>query len=92
MPKQLTTSEVNVALNTLQGWSRQKNALVRTFAFKNYYESVAFVNATAWISHAANHHPDIELGYNRVVVRYSTHSAGGITTKDIECARKVSVL
>ena len=51
------------------GWSLANNELRRTFKFKNYYESTAFVNATAWISHRENHHPDIELGYNQVTMQ-----------------------
>ena len=50
-------------------WQVQNNELRRTFSFKNYHEAMAFVNATAWISHQENHHPDIELGYNKVTRR-----------------------
>jgi len=70
----------------------EKNEIRRTFKFKNYYESMAFVNATAWISHRENHHPDIELGYNKVTMRYSTHSAGGLTMNDFICAAKIDNL
>ena len=53
---------------------------------------MAFVNATAWISNGEDHHPDNELGYNRVKMRYSTHSAGGLTENDFICAAKVDAL
>ena len=53
---------------------------------------LAFVNATAWISHRENHHPDIELGYNRVTLRYTTHAANGLTENDFICAAKVDAL
>ncbi len=76
----------------LPGWTRVGKELVKTFAFSDYYEAMAFVNATAWISHAEDHHPDIELGYNKVKMRYSTHSAGGITEKDFLCAARVDAL
>ena len=69
-----------------------KEEIWRTFKFKNYYEALAFVNATAWISHRENHHPDIELGYNKVTMRYSTHSAGGLTMNDFICAAKMDAL
>ena len=79
-------------LKQVPGWSIANNELRRTFKFKNYYESTAFVNATAWISHRENHHPDIELGYNQVTMRYSTHSAGGLTESDFICAAKINAL
>jgi 4a-hydroxytetrahydrobiopterin dehydratase len=66
--------------------------LRREFRFKNYYETMAFVNAVAWIAHAADHHPDLEVGYNRCVVRYSTHDAGGLTEKDFASVLKVEGL
>ncbi|HEY4328496.1 MAG TPA: 4a-hydroxytetrahydrobiopterin dehydratase [Phycisphaerae bacterium] len=69
-----------------------KGELRRTFKFKNYHESMAFVNATAWVSHREDHHPDIELGYNKVTMRYTTHSAGGVTENDFICAAKVDAL
>jgi 4a-hydroxytetrahydrobiopterin dehydratase len=92
MPKPLKAAEIKQHLKLLSGWSLKKNALEKAFDFKDYYEAMAFVNATAWISHAANHHPDIELGYNKVKMRYSTHSAGGITASDFACAAKVEKL
>jgi 4a-hydroxytetrahydrobiopterin dehydratase len=92
MPKALKADEIKQHLKLLKGWSLKKKALEKAFDFKDYYEAMAFVNATAWISHAANHHPDIELGYNKVKMRYSTHSAGGITVLDFECARHVDAL
>jgi 4a-hydroxytetrahydrobiopterin dehydratase len=53
---------------------------------------MAFVNATAWISHRENHHPDIELSYNQVTMRYSTHKVGGLTLNDFVCAAKIDSL
>lgn len=88
----LTSDQVRDALAKLDGWNQAGQQIARTFEFKNYYETMAFVNATAWISHREDHHPDLEVGYNRCMVRYSTHSAGGITAKDIECAGKIDRL
>ena len=79
-------------LKQIPGWQISGSELRRTFNFKNYYESTAFVNATAWISHREDHHPDIELGYNKVTLRYSTHSVGGLTQNDFICAAKVNAL
>jgi 4a-hydroxytetrahydrobiopterin dehydratase len=64
----------------------------RTFRFDNYYQTMAFVNALAWIAHAEDHHPDIEVGYNRCRVRYSTHAIGGLSENDFICAAKIDVL
>ena len=64
----------------------------RTFGFRNYYQTMAFVNALAWIAHAEDHHPDIEVGYNRCVVHYSTHSVGGLSENDFICAAKIDAL
>ena len=64
----------------------------RTFRFGNYYQTMAFVNALAWIAHAEDHHPDIEVGYNRCHVRYSTHAIGGLSENDFICAAKIDAL
>jgi 4a-hydroxytetrahydrobiopterin dehydratase len=64
----------------------------RTFSFKNYYQTMAFVNALAWIAHGEDHHPDIEVGYNRCHVRYSTHAIGGLSENDFICAAKIDAL
>ncbi|MGD2138580.1 MAG: 4a-hydroxytetrahydrobiopterin dehydratase [Gammaproteobacteria bacterium] len=64
----------------------------RTFKFKDYYRTMAFVNALAWIAHAEDHHPDIEVGYNRCLVRYSTHAVGGLSENDFICAARLDAL
>jgi 4a-hydroxytetrahydrobiopterin dehydratase len=67
-------------------------AIRREFRFKNFYETMAFVNAVAWISHREDHHPDLELGYNRCVVHYSTHAISGLSENDFICAARVDAL
>ena len=67
-------------------------AISRTFRFKNYYQTLAFVNALAWIAHGEDHHPDLEVGYNRCLVRYSTHAVGGLSENDFICAARVDAL
>ena len=64
----------------------------RTYTFKNYYQTMAFVNALAWIAHAEDHHPDIEVGYKTCHVRYSTHAIGGLSENDFICAAKIDAL
>ena len=91
MPALLAT-QVKALLECVPDWVVKKKELVRTFKFKNYYEAMAFVNATAWISHHQDHHPDITVTYNSVEMRYSTHSAGGLTENDFICAAKVDLL
>ncbi|QKT02671.1 4a-hydroxytetrahydrobiopterin dehydratase [Ectothiorhodospiraceae bacterium 2226] len=67
-------------------------AIERTFTFKNYYRTVAFVNAVAWIAHQEDHHPDISFGYKQCRVRYATHSIGGLSENDFICAAKIDRL
>ena len=64
----------------------------RTFSFGNYYQTMAFVNALAWIVHAQDHHPDLEVGYNRCHIRFSTHSTGGLSENDFICGAKLDTL
>lgn len=64
----------------------------RELRFKNYYQTIAFVNAVAWIAHQEDHHPDLEVGYNRCLVRYSTHAIGGLSANDFICAAKIDAL
>ncbi len=70
----------------------EKREIRRAFSFKGYHQTIAFVNAVAWIAHRENHHPDLEVGYNRCLVRYSTHVIGGLSENDFICAAKVDSL
>lgn len=67
-------------------------AISRTFAFHDYYHTMAFVNALAWIAHREDHHPDLSVHYNRCVVRFSTHDVGGLSENDFICAAKADTL
>lgn len=66
--------------------------LVKLFTFKNYYETIAFVNAIAFIAHREDHHPDLEVGYKTCRVTFSTHDVGGLSENDFICAAKVNAL
>jgi 4a-hydroxytetrahydrobiopterin dehydratase len=90
--KALTNTQVKLLLGEITGWKRKGGEISKTFSFKDYYETLAFVNATAWISHRENHHPDLEVGYNKVTVRYSTHSVGGLSEFDFICAAKIETM
>ncbi len=88
----LGSEEIDRLLKDLNGWMRIGNELAKTYAFTDYYETMAFVNATAWVSHRENHHPDLEVGYRQCVVRYSTHAIGGLSDNDFICAAKIDAL
>lgn len=87
-----TASEIDSALSELLGWMLEDGALQKTFTFKNYYQTTAFVNAAAWIAHQEDHHPDITFGYKTCTIRYATHSIGGISDNDFICAAKTNAL
>src|SRR3990167_4729278 len=76
------------------GWTltAEKNAITKDFCFKNYYQTIAFVNAIAWLTHFENHHPDLEVGYNHCRVRYTTHAIHGLSENDFMCANKINRL
>jgi 4a-hydroxytetrahydrobiopterin dehydratase len=90
----LTPEELEKHLPKLPGWqlSSDRKSIERRFQFKNYYETMAFVNAVAWVAHREDHHPDLEVSYNRCSVRYNTHAVGGLSENDVICAAKVSAL
>lgn len=67
-------------------------SLVREFKFKNFYQTIEFINAVAWIANQQDHHPDIEAGYNRCKVTFTTHSVGGLSENDFICAARVNAL
>jgi 4a-hydroxytetrahydrobiopterin dehydratase len=79
-------------LASLKGWIIENNALVKLYPFTNYYQTMAFVNALAWISHREDHHPDLSVSYNKCRVEYSTHAIGGLSENDFICAAKCDVL
>ncbi|MEK6244107.1 MAG: 4a-hydroxytetrahydrobiopterin dehydratase [Pseudomonadota bacterium] len=79
-------------LAQLKGWIVEDGRLVKLYAFKNYYETMAFVNALAWVSHREDHHPDLLVGYNKCRVEYSTHAIGGLSENDFICAAKADAL
>jgi 4a-hydroxytetrahydrobiopterin dehydratase len=88
----LTDAQITPLLGQIPGWERKGGEISRTFKFENYYKTMAFVNAVAWVAHREDHHPDMELGYNKCRVRFSTHSAGGLTENDFIGAAKVDAL
>lgn len=79
-------------LAQVSGWQLNRGAIEKTFGFKNFYETIAFVNALAWICNTEDHHPDLSVSYGHCVVRFNTHSVGGVSINDFICAAKVNAL
>ncbi len=90
----LSRAEAEKLLREIPGWAISDDAKVisRVYKFGNYYETLAFVNAQAWVVHREDHHPDLEVGYNRCRVRFSTHSVNGLSENDFICAAKINAL
>ncbi len=93
--KPIRSSAASGLLQSLQkGWELNQDAsfIEREFHFNSYHETIAFVNAVAWIAHAQDHHPDISIAYNNCKVSFTTHAAGGLTVNDFICAAKIDSL
>jgi len=92
MPALLTPEEVQAALSQLPGWSQDGDTIIKFFRFKSYLDGAAFIDRVANAADAADHHPDIALGFRRVAVTLTTHSAKGITQKDMALATQIEEL
>ncbi len=88
----LDAAQVQDQLKVLDGWIVANGAIERTYGFGNYYETIAFVNALAYMVHREDHHPDLLVGFNRCRVRFNTHSVNGISTNDFICAAKADAI
>lgn len=84
--------EIRDHLAQTSGWRLERGAIEKTFDFKAWLETIAFVNALAWVCQIEDHHPDLQVSYDRCTVRFSTHSAKGITLNDFICAAKADGL
>ena len=84
----LSSSSIAARLARLPGWSRRGDAIVRQFAFPAFADAIAFTVRIGFEAEAADHHPDLLVSYRRVTVTWSTHSAGGVTTRDFDGARQ----
>lgn len=90
--KPIAADDVKIKLRDIPGWEydEKKEIIFRRFDFKNFYQTMAFVNAIAWMAHRENHHPDLMIGYNYCEVRYTTHAIQGLSLNDFICAAKVN--
>jgi 4a-hydroxytetrahydrobiopterin dehydratase len=96
-PRALSPTEIVTRLAQLgAGWKLSGDgdatAIEKTFPFKNFHETMAFVNAVAYVAHGMDHHPDLSVHYGRCAVRYTTHDAKGITELDFEAAARIEAL
>ncbi|MBB3224183.1 4a-hydroxytetrahydrobiopterin dehydratase [Pseudoduganella umbonata] len=88
----LDAAEAARLLSLLDGWAIDAGRLTRAYGFKDYYQTMAFVNAIAYIAHCEDHHPELVVGYKNCVVRFDTHSVKGLSLNDFICAAKADVL
>jgi 4a-hydroxytetrahydrobiopterin dehydratase len=89
MVEVLSDIAIQRELGSLTGWSRRGDVLTRTYQFRNFSDSLSFVNRVGELAERANHHPDIDIRYSKVTLSLSTHDAGGITQNDISLARAI---
>ena len=82
----LTPEEITVALSDLEGWTLEGKTIRKQFTFQNFPEAVLFVSALVPGAEDADHHPDIEIHYQKVILSYSTHDESGLTPKDFDGA------
>ena len=88
----LDEAKIVSSLAALPGWKRDGSTISRTFEFKDFLAAMKFVNAVAELAEAAQHHPDIDVRWNKVALALTTHDAGGLTQKDIALARQCDAL
>lgn len=83
----LSQTEIQGKLRTISGWELTKSkTLQKKFTFNDFKEALAFVNQVGELAEKSDHHPDITINYNKVALSLTTHSAGGLTTKDFDLA------
>jgi 4a-hydroxytetrahydrobiopterin dehydratase len=88
----LAQPKIDSLLQQLDGWQQYDRLISKTYHFKDYYQTIAFVNMVAWISHREDHHPELVVSYNSCHVEYTTHSIHGLSENDFICAAKVDEL
>ena len=84
----LTAKQVSLCLKVVPNWSKRAQTILRTFKFEGFLKSIAFVNRIARKAQKINHHPDIDIRFNKVTLKLTTHDEGGLTEKDFSLARQ----
>jgi 4a-hydroxytetrahydrobiopterin dehydratase len=90
--KRLSVAEIERELAETPGWELAEDAIVRTVKFQDFREAMAYVNRVAEVAEELNHHPDIEIRWDTVVLTQTTHAAGGLTEHDFHLARRLNAL
>jgi 4a-hydroxytetrahydrobiopterin dehydratase len=85
----LKDAEIQQEIEKLSGWTKQGKEITKTYEFKDFVQAIGFVNSVSSIAEQSNHHPNIDIRWNKVILTLSTHSEGGITEKDFSLARKI---
>lgn len=85
----LDEAEIRGGLDELKGWARDGDSIRKTYTLDSFPEAIAFVTRIAELAEKADHHPDIDIRYNRVACTLSTHSAGGLTRRDFDLGRQI---
>ena len=88
----MDAGQIQSHLAASNSWQQRDGAIEKTFSFANFHETMAFVNALAWVCHTEDHHAELAVGFDRCVVRYRTQSVNGISVNDFICAAKVDSL
>lgn len=91
-PARLSQDEIEERVRSLTGWQVEAGKLVKAYSFDDFMGAVGFVDRLAPVAEAEGHHPDLEVGWGRVVVKLSTHSAGGLTEQDFSLASRLDQL
>ena len=86
--RKLTSAQIKTSLPSVPDWKKKGDAITRTFEFKDFPAAMKFVNAVAKPAEKANHHPDIDIRWNKVTLALSTHDSGGLTEKDFSLAKQ----
>ncbi len=90
----LSETEIEFHMATLVGWTLGNDPLqlIKKYTFQDYYQTIAFVNAAAWLAHQVNHHPNLWVAYCTCEVKYYTHTLNGLSATDFFCAAKIDEL
>ena len=89
----LDAAGLTALLAQVPQWQHEGNRILRSFEFKDYHETIAFVNALAWMIHAQDHHPELTVRYRHCILAWTTHSAGNsVSLNDLICAAKADAL
>ena len=89
VPKPLDKESLNGWLEAQNGWNKDGNAIAKEYKFPNFRAAIVFLNRVAGLADDMNHHPDIDIRYDKVKLRLSSHDAGGVTDRDLKLARAV---